>query len=130
MALGALTDAIAYEESGGNYRALGKPTASGDRAYGKYQVMGSNIPQWTKEALGIPLTPQQFLQSPQAQEVVARTKLGQYLSTTGNPADAASMWFTGKPAAQGATLKDANGVTGAQYVANVTSTWAAAARPR
>ena len=57
MALGALTDAIAYEESGGNYRALGKPTASGDRAYGKYQVMGSNIPQWTKEALGIPSNP-------------------------------------------------------------------------
>ena len=120
MALGALTDAIAYEESGGNYGALGKPTSSGDRAYGKYQVMGSNIPQWTKEALGIPLTPQQFLQSPQAQEIVARTKLGQYLSTMGNPADAASMWFTGRPAAEGAGLRDANGTTGAQYVANVT----------
>jgi len=32
MPLGALTDAIAYEESGGNYGALGRVTKSGDRA--------------------------------------------------------------------------------------------------
>src|SRR6185437_4563149 len=120
MSLGALTNAIAYEESGGNYGALGKPTSSGDRAYGKYQVMGANIPQWTREAIGFSLTPQQFLNSPQAQEAVAKVKLGQYLSSTGSPADAASMWFTGKPAAEGASLRDANGMTGAQYVANVT----------
>ena len=30
------------------------------------------------------------------------------------------MWFTGRPAAEGAGLRDANGTTGAQYVANVT----------
>jgi hypothetical protein len=82
MALGALEQGIAYEESGGNYGAVGKPTKSGDRAYGECQVMGSNIPQWTKEALGLSLTPQQFLNSPAAQDAVARAKLGQYLSQT------------------------------------------------
>src|SRR5690348_11620676 len=60
--------AISANESGGNYGALGPVTRTGDRAYGKYQVMGANIPQWTAEVLGHAMTPQQFLASPQAQD--------------------------------------------------------------
>ena len=49
-----LQDAIGQYESGGDYTAVGKKTASGDQAYGKYQIMGSNIPAWTQQALGLP----------------------------------------------------------------------------
>lgn len=62
--------AITGIESGGRYDAIGPRTKSGDRAYGKYQVMGSNLPQWTQAALGKVLTPDQFLADPNAQEAV------------------------------------------------------------
>ena len=110
-------DAIAGIESKGNYGAIGPTTASGDQAVGKYQVMASNIPQWTKDALGASLTPAQFLASPQAQDAVFNAKFGQFLQQTGKPADAASMWFTGKPQAQGGSAADQLGTTGSSYVA-------------
>jgi type II secretory pathway pseudopilin PulG len=103
------------------YDALGPVTASGDRAYGKYQVMGDNIPAWTKEVLGVEMTPDEFLADPKAQDEVARAKLGQFLKQTGSPQDAASMWFTGKPLAQGANRTDQNGVSGAQYASIATA---------
>ena len=59
--------------------------------------MGSNIPKWTKEVLGQPMTIQQFLSNPRAQDIVAETKLSQYYNERGNHADAAAMWFSGKP---------------------------------
>jgi hypothetical protein len=109
-------DAISGIESGGQYGLLGPVTKSGDRAYGKYQVMGSNVGQWTKQVLGQSMTPQQFLNNPQAQDAVFKAKFGQSVSKYGNPQDAASIWFTGKPLAQGATKSDQLGTTGASYV--------------
>ncbi len=87
--------AISEQESGGNYKAVGVPV-DGDRAYGKYQVMGANIPSWTKQYLGKSLTPQQFLNDPKAQEAVARGKLKGYFNKYG-AAGAASMWYSGQP---------------------------------
>lgn len=104
------------------YTAQGPVVKSGDRAYGKYQVMGSNIGPWTREILGQEMTPAQFLTSPEAQEKVFAAKFGSYVQETGNPQDAASMWFTGRPAAEGADrrARDANGnplgITGREYV--------------
>ena len=123
--LGRLEAGIARVESGGEkdpYRAIGKETGSGDRAYGKYQVMGANIPKWTDEVLGRKMTRQEFLNDPQAQEAVAKAKLGQYLEKYGDAPDAASMWFTGKPLAQGANKRDVNGMTGARYAELATGT--------
>ena len=113
--IGALGQNIAGIESGGNYGAIGPQTAAGDRAYGKYQVMGSNIPSWTKELLGKSYSSQDFLADPQAQEAVFRGKMGQYVQQTGNVKDAASMWFTGRPLSQAANASDVNGMTGARY---------------
>lgn len=119
-------NAIANIETGSfkqPYTALGPTVKSGDRAYGKYQVMGQNIGPWTKEVLGREMTPQEFLANPQAQDAVFNAKFGQYVAKTGNPQDAASMWFTGRPAAQSgdARARDANGnqigITGREYVA-------------
>ncbi len=114
-----LKKGIASEESGGNYKALGNPTASGDRAYGKYQVMASNIPSWTKEVTGTSYTPDDFLNNPTIQEQVASHKLGQYYQKYGNPSDVASAWFTGGPLKGSEQKQDINGTTTPQYVNNV-----------
>lgn len=113
-ALDALKTGIANVE-GNSYSATGPTTANGDRAYGRYQVMGENIGPWTKEVLGKSLSPTEFLQNHDAQEAVATAKLGGLLNKFGNPKDAASVWFTGKPLAQGADASDINGMTGSRY---------------
>lgn len=109
-------DAISKNESGGNYGELGPVTSKGDRAYGKYQVMGNNIPEWTQSALGKQLTPEQFLSDKEAQDKVFSNQFGGYVNKTGNPQDAASMWLTGRPLAQGANASDQLGTTGQSYV--------------
>lgn len=113
--MSAYQAAIAKIESGGNYGAVGPQTSSGDRAYGKYQIMGSNIPQWTQAALGYSMTPQQFMQSPSAQDAVFNHQFGGYVQKYG-PQDAASMWLTGRTlGAGGAGAADQNGTTGQAY---------------
>jgi len=110
--------AIASIESAGsgNYGAVGPLTKKGNRAYGRYQVMDFNIPSWTKKYFGQELTPEQFLNSPEAQDAVFKGEFGSYVDKYGNPQDAASMWFTGRPAAEGAGRSDILGTTGASYV--------------
>jgi len=111
-------DAIAAVESrgSGNYSAIGPTTGTGDHAYGRYQVMGANIPAWTKAALGKSLTPEEFLASPQAQDAVFQHQFGSLISKFGNANDAASAWFTGRPLAQGANARDVTGTSGLGYV--------------
>ncbi|WP_287380756.1 phage tail length tape measure family protein [Mesorhizobium sp.] len=102
-------------EGSGGYSALG-PWTKGDRAYGAYQVMGNNIPSWTKEAFGKSMTPGQFLGNPSAQDAVFDQQFGKSLAKYGNPQDAASVWFTGRPLAAGAGASDVLGTTGSAYV--------------
>lgn len=122
--VGAFRSAIAGIESAGSggYKAVGPVTKSGDRAYGKYQVMGANIPKWTQEVLGKRMTPQQFLADQAAQDKVFDAKFGEFAQRYGSPQEAASVWFTGRTLAQGgATAQDVNKMTGAQYVAKFTA---------
>lgn len=114
--ISAYAAAIRQIESSGNYQAMGPLTKSGDRAYGAYQVMGANIPSWTKGALGQVLSPQQFLSSPSAQDAVFNKYFGQSLSKFGNANDAASVWFTGRPLSSGGDASDILGTTGKAYV--------------
>jgi len=86
---------IAAKESSNNYSARNRHSG----ALGKYQIMPSNIPSWSREALGYSVTPSQFLASPQIQEQVARYKLRQYYQAYG-PAGAAIAWYAGPAAAQ------------------------------
>jgi hypothetical protein len=88
---------------------------AGDRAYGKFQVMGSNVGPWTKEILGQEMTPQEFLANPQAQEAVFKGKFGQYVQQTGDPKAAAAMWFSGSPNTQSAS-RDQLGTSVPSYV--------------
>lgn len=115
-----ISQAIAHLESGGNYGALGPNTKTGDRAYGKYQIMGANIPQWTQEALGRAMTPQEFIANPQAQDAVAQYKMGQYYNKYQNPQDVAAMWFSGRPLRNNYS-KDVLGTSVPKYVSTVIS---------
>lgn len=111
---------LAKGESGGErdpYAALGPVTKKGDRAYGKYQVMGANIPSWSKEAGLGALTPEEFLANKEAQEAVARNKFGEYLSKTGSPQEAAAMWFSGPEYKKHAGARDVLGTSIPEYQA-------------
>ncbi len=106
--------AISTLESGGNYRAIGPATRDGDRALGKYQVMGKNVGPWTKEALGEELTPQQFVASPEAQDAVFNHKFGGYVDKYG-PEGAARAWFAGEGGMNDPGRRDVLGTSVADY---------------
>jgi hypothetical protein len=117
--LGTYANAISRIESGGRYDLLGPVTRTGDRAYGRYQVMGANIPTWT-EAAGLGrMTPQQFLASPQAQDAVFRHRFGQYVDRYG-PTGAAGAWFAGERGMRNPNAQDQLGTTVAEYMRRFT----------
>lgn len=82
-------NAIAMVESGGNYNAR---NPSG--ALGKYQIMSGNVANWSKQALGYSVTPQQFM-APEIQEKVASYHLKRLYDRFG-PAGAAVAWYAGE----------------------------------
>lgn len=85
----AFINAIAGQESGGNYNAENGDTG----AYGKYQIIPSNWPSWAEEA-GIGADAPR---TPENQEIVARFKLGQYYDKYG-ARGAAIAWYGGEGA--------------------------------
>lgn len=117
---GNAAQAIAGIESqdgpNGGYGAVGPPANDkGNRAYGKYQVLDSNIPAWTQEVLGRPMTPQEFLASPQAQDAVFQAKFGQYVQKYGSPEAASRAWFAGEGGMNNPGASDVNGMTVDRY---------------
>lgn len=92
-------DAVAGQESGGNYNAENARTG----AFGKYQIMPSNWPAWAEEA-GIGADAPQ---TPENQEIVTKYKLGQYYDQFG-ARGALVAWYAGPGTAE-------------QYIANPTS---------
>ena len=78
--------AIGFVESGGRYDA--RNSSSG--AYGKYQIMPSNWPAWSKIYLGRVLPP-----TPTNQELVARGKFTSLWSWLGTWPAVAHWWLTG-----------------------------------
>jgi hypothetical protein len=109
--LAQLLAGVRQVESGGNYSVV-----NSIGAVGAYQVLKSNIPSWTKKALGYSMTWQQFRDSPSAQDKVAEVILGGYYNKYG-AAGAASMWFSGQP--NPASTASDGGNTVQQYVNKV-----------
>jgi hypothetical protein len=108
-------NAIGQMESGNNYSAIGPQLPEGDRPIGYYQVRGMNVGPWTKEVLGVALTPQQFLDNPRAQDAVFHAKFGQYLAQFGDARLAAEAWHAG-PGGVGKGYKDViNGLPSRDY---------------
>jgi hypothetical protein len=116
----ARQNAIAGLESGGRYHALGPVTRKGDRAYGKYQVMGANIPDWTEAALGQRLTPEQFRASASAQDAVFRHRFGDYVDRYGEEG-AARAWFGGERNINNPQARDQLGTSVGNYGRNYLS---------
>lgn len=106
--------AISSIESSGRYDLVGPRTRTGDRALGKYQVMSANVPEWTKEALGQSLTPQQFLADPKAQDAVFQHQFGKYVQKYG-PEGAARAWFAGEGGMNDPNRRDVLGTSVADY---------------
>lgn len=90
--LDRLMQAIRSQESGGNYRATNPSGASGG-----YQILRSNFEGrggWDMDALGRDITYNQFINSPQLQDAIARYKLSKYLNKYG-VSGAAAAWYGG-----------------------------------
>lgn len=111
MANDAWRHAMGMTESSNNYSAVGplvkKGMYAGERALGRYQVMPSNLPQWSKQALGRQVTSDEFLRSPEIQDAIFDYKFGEAANKYGSFENAASVWHSGRPlaaaAAAGAT---------------------------
>lgn len=80
---------IATQESGGSYSAT---NPSG--AIGKYQVLKSNVPGWSRQVLGYSITWQKFLNTPSLQEKIVRGILKGYYDKWG-ARGAAAAWYAG-----------------------------------
>jgi len=125
--LNALAGALRKGESGsfdGNYTAIskfpGSDSASAmDKAYGAYQVKGSNIAAWTQKFLGQAMTPAEFLKNPAAQDAVFRGQMSQMIQQYG-VAGALRAWYGGPAAANGSRdgATDQNGKTTVSAYAN------------
>lgn len=110
-----VAQSLGYVESGGNYGALG-PTVHGQHAIGKYQVMPNNLPEWGKETVGRPLTPEEFKKDPDLQDRLVVYKIQRMLNEGHSPQDAASIWFSGRPLKNNQRADLATGITVPEYV--------------
>lgn len=110
----ALIAGIRQQESGGNYQAVN--ASSG--ALGAYQVMPSNVPAWSTEILGHPVSRSQWLASPQIQDKVAGGKLNIYCHQYG-PRGAAAAWYSGRPERENDPTPVHGGPSVKHYVDNV-----------
>lgn len=79
-------NALSSQESGGSYTAS---NASG--AYGRFQILGSNWPAWSREALGDGV----WEQTAANQDAVAKFKMLQYFDTWNDWDAVAIAWFAG-----------------------------------
>lgn len=122
-------NAVASVETSGEadpYRALGDVITNrdsmyyGDRAYGRYQIMGKNIPEWSKAALGYEVSIEEFLASDSVQDQIFNHRFGLLEEEYGNDRDAASAWFTGGPLATHGNRHDGSetrrGINAREYV--------------
>lgn len=112
-----VAEAIAIGESSGNYKAVSPLNRDGQRAYGKYQILASNIASWSREILGKTISVAQFLSDPKLQDKIAKAKISQYLEKFGTPEDVAVAWFAG-PGAVGKNSRatDVTGTSVPKYV--------------
>ncbi|MCW2218768.1 hypothetical protein M2232_002300 [Bradyrhizobium japonicum] len=108
------TSAIESGSPQGNYRLVGPQTKTGDRAFGRYQVMGANVPEWTERYYGQRLTPREFLINPQAQDAVYKGEFGRLVDKYG-PTGAAKAWFAGERGMNNPNARDILGTSVSSY---------------
>lgn len=104
---------LRQQESDGNYSA-----SNPSGAEGAYQILASNIPTWTKEALGHADTTAQFLASPTDQDATADKIAGDLYDQYG-PEKAAAAWYSGNPDLYQDPAPQNGGPSVEQYVQDV-----------
>lgn len=117
--LQSLIRAITEQESGGDY------SANNGIAVGRYQVLKSNVPEWTRQYLGRAMTWQEFLHDPAAQDQVAAAKIGEYYRAYG-VRGAAAAWYSGDASLADSTRPQAGGPSIKSYVDQVVARMGAA----
>lgn len=89
--LGQIMNALAGQESGGDYHVV-----NSIGAIGKYQVMTANVGTWSEQVLGYRVSPAEFRNSPDIQERVVRGIFGGYVQKYGLRG-ALAAWYSGRP---------------------------------
>lgn len=100
---------IESSEAKDPYKLQSKATR-GDRAYGKYQIMGNNIGWMSKEALGRKVSKEEYMNNPEIQEQIARYQINKLIKKYG-PEGAARAWFAGEGGMNKMNRKDAYGTS-------------------
>lgn len=118
VSLDQLLSAIASQESGGLKNPYGVVNSYG--AVGKYQVLKSNVPSWSKAALGYSISWQTFRDSPDLQEQIVRHRMEGYYNKYG-ARGAASAWYSGDPNLHNSTRPQPGGPSIKSYVDSVIS---------
>lgn len=115
-------NAIASIESAGSgdYAAIGPTHPTMGRALGRYQIMESNIPEWSRAALGREISADEFLANPKLQDAIFDHQFGNYLKQFG-PEGAAQAWFAGPGGVGKMDRKDVLGTSVADYTQKFTS---------
>jgi hypothetical protein len=91
--------AIRKIESTGRYH-ITTNAGRGRTALGAYQVLDTNLPSWSRAALGRSVSHEEFLRSPHLQDRVFHHRFGQYVAKYGAHG-AARAWLGGEGAARG-----------------------------
>lgn len=98
----------------GNYDSIGPATRTGDHGYGRYQVMGANVAEWTRKYYGTALSTDQFLANHAAQDAVFKGQFGAYAAKYG-PEGAARAWFAGPGGMNNLNARDVLGTSVSAY---------------
>lgn len=115
-----IAGAIRKIESGNNYGAVGMQTKYG-KPLGAYQILESNLPQWSQQALGRVVSASEFLGDRLVQDQVAYFQLTKLLQKyNGRFEDVAAVWNSGRPLSQSGSIVDPyNGQSVNAYVSKV-----------
>ncbi len=98
----ALSHAIISKESTQNFKSLNPHS----QALGLAQIMPANLSEWSQDALGYPLTKDEFMNSPEAQRKIINHRLSEYWQDALNDSNGdedravlkvASHWYSGNP---------------------------------
>jgi hypothetical protein len=86
----------------------------GRTALGAYQILDTNLAEWSRAALGRSVSQAEFLRSPHIQDQIFHHRFGQYVRKYG-PHGAARAWLGGEGAARSGEGADRFGSTPSSY---------------
>ncbi len=111
--LGRIMNALAGQESGGDYSVVNSIGARG-----KYQVMTANVGTWSQQVLGYRVSPAEFSARPDLQEAIVRGIFGGYVNKYGLRG-ALAAWYSGRPNRENDYSHVGNGPSVGEYVDQV-----------